>query len=69
MLGAMLFDDRAWQWDSGKEFALDGGDKWEYQAEVPPLGAWLVLIPIEPSVLAKALDLPAPPAGALPVAE
>ena len=65
---ARVYDDRAWDWErSVKLIGLPPGKEWRYRATVPALGAWLVLIPAEPAVLAQALGLPPPPTPASPV--
>lgn len=60
---ALVYDDRAWDWDRSVEvLRIAGSSEFRYRATVGPLGAWLVLIPASPSVLAHALHLPPTPA-------
>jgi len=65
---ALVFDDRAWDWKrSGRPLSLRAGTEFRYQATVPPLGAWLVLIPATPEMLAATFALPAAPVQTAPV--
>jgi len=67
---AIVFDDRAWDWArSARPLRLRGRRELRYKADVPPLGAWLVLIRAKEDVVAAALGLPAAPVPRAPVAD
>ena len=57
---ALLFNDRAWDWAaSAKPMPVPAGGR--FTAQVPALGAWLVLIPVNAEIIAATCDLPAAP--------
>lgn len=57
---AILFNDRAWDWQASARplpVPADG----RFTAQVPALGAWLVLIPVSPQAIAATYQLPITP--------
>jgi len=59
---AIVYNDRAWDWEaSARPMSIPAGQEFRYTTKVPPLSAWLVLIPTSTDVLAAACDLPAAP--------
>ena len=65
---ALIFNDRAWDWNaSAKPLPVPADGR--FMAQVPALGAWLVLIPVKPEAIAATYNLPAAPAPAVPAVD
>jgi len=62
---ALLFNDRAWDWNaSAKRLPVPAGGR--YTAQIPALGAWLVLIPVNADIIAAICNLPSVPRSTAP---
>jgi len=66
---ARVYTDRAWDWQaSAKPLPIPTGD-FHYTTQVPALGAWLVLIPVNLETIAATYNLPAAPSSVAPAVD
>jgi len=70
LTAARVYTDRAWDWQASARLQfVPAGSDFRYRTTVPALGAWLVLIPATPEMLAATYNLPAVPAPVAPAVD